>query len=102
MVSTSCVRKLLLALHGLALLALFIRFMPWLIGSEEIYNMSNYELEVTEVPEWAMSFTVNHGKPIFFAQPVPSETPWYTLGVIVSFAIVILSGKALSNKIVSG
>jgi hypothetical protein len=68
---------------------LFVRYVPWLFGSHPINRLNEFVLENTPAPEGALSFAINHGRAMYFYEPVPGEVRLQAFLVIVSFFVII-------------
>jgi len=90
--------RVAVSIHFIVFMALFIRFVPWLFGSKSVAEVTNYNLSNLPAPEWALSFTINHGSAMYYKQPIPAEIPLFTFCVVLSFLLVIASGKYFEKK----
>jgi len=74
-------------LAGLALFGLFFKYVSWVFA----YQMSNLDIFTNPpaAPEWAKSFSVNHGTYTFF-EDSPQENPIKRYSIIAIFGCLWL------------
>ena len=58
-----------------AMMAMFLTFTDWILGAQPISEIEYFELENTPPPEYARSFSINHGSAIYYRDDVPSKHP---------------------------
>ena len=82
----------------LVIFYLFITYVPWLLGSQPIENIVNYELSNLPPPEGAVSFAINHGAALYYFEKMQLELTCASLAFFVSIAVVALLMKKNARK----
>jgi len=85
--------KALAVILFVALMTLHFKYTPWLYGSEQLDALEKYELSNEPAPEWARSFSINHGAAIYYKDDLPKYHPSKT-------AIIYATGFSLWLSIV--
>ncbi|MBD3668379.1 MAG: hypothetical protein HUJ16_10485 [Kangiella sp.] len=84
--------KIIVAAIPFALICfyMFLRYVPWLFASEPIEMIEFHDVSNDKVPEGALSFAINHGKAMYYFEPVPSEALSLACTVVAIFSIAFL------------
>ena len=59
----------------LVMMFLFLTYTGWVLGARPMSELAHYELENTPPPEYARSFSINHGSAVYYRDDVPSKHP---------------------------
>jgi len=77
------------------LMALHLNYTPWLVSAENL-ALEKYDLRNEPAPEWARSFSINHGAAIYYEDDLPKFHPLkraiiYTIAFFSWLGIVLVS-----------
>ena len=68
-----------------AIMVLFLSYVGWILGSKPIAEIGMHELDNTPPPEYARSFSINHGSAIYYRDGVPSQHPMKRNTILAAF-----------------
>ena len=97
---TATISILQLLMFAVAML-LFVKFIPWLT-SHDISELSAYSSYTLPPPEWAKSFSVNHGDFYFYRESPSENRPKFYLvisGFLVIWVFLLASGLYVKKRI---
>ena len=83
--------KITVVLLFSALLALHLKYTPWLFGSEPVEALEKYDLSNEPAPKWAQTFSINHGAAIYYKDNLPEFHPRKT-SLIYAAAFILWLG----------
>ncbi len=92
-------KKLQVIVTFSAMMLLFLTCIGWTLASEPISSLNNYELTNKPAPVWAKSFSINHGKAVYYRDLPSSERPLKKYALIsLFFLLYIILLKLIHSK----
>lgn len=74
-----------MALVFTVMLAMFVHYSGWILGARPLSEIEHYELDNTPPPDYARSFSINHGSAVYYRDDLPSKHPEKTGFIITIF-----------------
>jgi hypothetical protein len=74
-----------MALILAVMMAMFLNYTGWIFGARPIAEIEHYELDNTPPPDYARSFSINHGSAVYYRDNVPSKHPTKRNTIVAAF-----------------
>ena len=69
----------------LVMMLMFLTYTGWILGACPMSEIEYFELENTPPPDYARSFSINHGTAVYYRDDVPSNHPTKRNAILAIF-----------------